>query len=155
MRGKKHRRAHVIKNPDEKINPHVIRQLFFEIIDAEFEGDRGLAAHQLRLQNPILGNDKPFTKDIISNIIDDRTALKYAHLEAIANYYNLPTFMLLLFTRLRSEIEKSPLSEIHEVSEIQLLMSFFSDLEMTIGNCDFTPRDLARWRDKYNEVRLI
>lgn len=153
MRGKKNREAKHVPRED-KINPQVLRQLIFEIIELEFSGDRGKAANELAVANPVKGKTHLFTRDIISHIIDDRTPIKYFHLEAIAHHFRMPTFVILLFSRLRSEQEKSGQTELSDVSEVQHLISFLQDIEETIADSSFTAEDLRAWGNKYNELRL-
>lgn len=154
MQGKKRSGARIVEDRRGKINPHVIRQLIYEVVELEFLGDRGLAANKLKLINKVKGSDKAFTKDSLSNVIDDRTAIKYSHLEAIAALYNVPTFMVLLFTRVKSEQEKAPGKRADEVSEAQHLIRFFKEIDQLIDQCEFTARDFKDWCERYSEGRL-
>ena len=154
MKGRRRTSAREVTDPKGKINPAVIRQLIFEIVEFEFGGDRGLAAKELKLVNPVKGNAKAFSKDSLANVIDDRTALKYSHLEAIANHYGVPTFMVLLFSRVRSEYEKSPGMNKREVSEVQYLIRFLQDIEAVIERSGFHALDLREWSQQYREGRL-
>ena len=154
MKGKKRDCARVVADPMEKVNPQVIRQLIYEIVELEFAGDRGVAANELKLVNKVKGSDRAFTKDSLANIIDDRTAIKYIHLEAIAARFKVPTFMVLLFTRIKSEQEKSPGKRAGEVSEVQHLIRFLKEIDNVIEDCEFTAHDFKNWCNIYSEGRL-
>lgn len=93
----------------KRVNPKVIRSVLFEWINEEFDRDIGAAA--IEVSNSITKNRSIAYKSALSSetlydIINERTQLKYVHLDMICNHLKIPVSMLLAFTRLRSEIEK-------------------------------------------------
>ncbi|MEJ6404328.1 hypothetical protein [Yoonia sp. 2307UL14-13] len=140
--------------PGDRLNPQVLRQLIFEVVEAKFGGNYDVAAEQIKPVDRLRTKTNPFTKDALYNIVDDRTALKYSHLEAIASHYEVPTFLLLLFSRLRSEQEKANDLPLALITEVQHLLSFLKILPQEIDRGTFEAEDLERWAKRYNEMRL-
>ena len=155
MNGKRQDNSEEPDDSRPKKNPSVLRALLSDIVREEFGGDRVKASNALRTQHKYNGKHHPFSSDIIGNIINDRTLMKYVHLEAIAHYYRMPTSLLLLFSRLRSEREKSLTNTIDAASEVILLVNFLDGLREDIHEWHFGPDDLARWGQRYNASRLI
>jgi len=154
-RGKKNGCAKVVTDPMEKISPNVIRQQIYEIVEQEFKGKIENAAEKLCSENPSNGEYYPFTNNSLYNVIHDKTPIKYHHLEAISYYFRIPTFMLLLFTRIRSEKEKAADKPVGEITEIRLLIEFLSELENTIENSEFDAKELKKWGELYGRGRLL
>ncbi len=156
MQGMKREQAPKHSDQDKRVNPWVLRQILFEMVRDEFENDGYKAASRLQLSRPSKGKMFPFTKHSIDNIIADRTALKYVHLEAMAEYYDIPTGLLLLFSRLRAEERDSPNDKpLHDVIVVQQLLQFLTDIATTLKGCTFETSDLKKWQEEFNASNFL
>jgi len=97
--------------PAERLNPEVIRAFLHELVTIRFGRDVTAAAQAIDAARPKPGRKGHYRSDFraetLYDLIQDRARIKYYHLEAVSHFYNMPVSVLLLFTRLRSELEDS------------------------------------------------
>ena len=93
-----------IPKKDDRLNPQIIRKLFFHVYKeffscnfSEFAAalDENRVRHSRRKSN--------INANSIRKIIKDEQRISYYHLEALANYLKVPTYVLLLLTRFSSD----------------------------------------------------
>ena len=90
-------------------NPLALRQLIFDVITEDHAGDISEAAKALHKKVPNKERRKYhyLSDNMLLKILRDENHLKYAHLEMVARGQDIPTGLLLLFSRLRSEVAKT------------------------------------------------
>lgn len=90
-------------------NPLALRQLVFDIIFEDHDSNISKAAEALHKKIPENERRKYhyLSDNILLKILRDEIHLKYPHLEMVARSLDIPTGLLLLFSRLRSEVAKT------------------------------------------------
>lgn len=112
QKGRRPRRIGPVLKPvkaADRLNPQVFRALLHELVTERFGRDVILAAETINAARPPAGRKghfrSEFRAETLYDLINDRARIKYYQLEAVAHLYRIPVSMLLLFTRVRSELE--------------------------------------------------
>ncbi|KRB80935.1 hypothetical protein ASE00_18175 [Sphingomonas sp. Root710] len=95
----------------ERLNPESIRRLFYDTIHQQFGGNVRKAVTEFA---DILKRSENFLKfrrhkigiseDSLYKLTKDKQLVSYTQLDALAQHHKVPLGLLLIFTRLRSEI---------------------------------------------------
>lgn len=126
--------------PRERNNSKSIRRLLFDVIWHDFQQSTLIAS--ARFRSILKGNKDPrkfrthgrgLSADSIYKVTRDTQPVTFSQLDAIAQHLGMPLGLVLLFTRIRSEIE---LAEGHQVKEaLNLIASCkaaLTELEKTL-----------------------
>lgn len=91
---------------EKRLNPQVLRKIIVHLINRFFDGKKNrvyttLRTHQERKQGrpeqTIIGKEK------LDGILKDRSAIEYQQLEGFAHAAQVPTFLLLAFSRAHAD----------------------------------------------------
>jgi len=97
------------KEPNERKNSEMIRRLFYDVVAQDFDRsiDRACEAFNAKLQalDDKRDYDSALPPTSYQKIILDKHFISYAHLNALTKFYEVPISVLLLFTRIRDELE--------------------------------------------------
>lgn len=98
-----------VDNPEKRRNSQSIRRLLFDTIYHEFDRSCHIASERLK---PLLkgsrdrrGYHRNMSADSIYKVSRDTQFASYTHIDAIAQFHKVPMSVILLFTRIRSELE--------------------------------------------------
>jgi hypothetical protein len=98
-----------VENPEKRRNSQSIRRLLFDTIYHEFDRSCHIASEKLK---PLLkvardrrGYHRNMSADSIYKVSRDIQFASYTHIDAIAQFHKVPMSVILLFTRIRSELE--------------------------------------------------
>jgi hypothetical protein len=97
------------KAPEERVNAETIRRFMHDFVAHEFARNCATAADSLNALPIKVEERRGFRKNVTKSSIETATRdsqhIRYAHLDAMARYYKIPVSMILLFTRVRDELE--------------------------------------------------
>lgn len=128
------------RTPADKLNPNSIRKLLWDVYEANFESDAEAAIALNKHCKFSWGGGVSFTPGMLRKLLDDKTMLKYWHIQAFADYLGIPSGMLLLFSRLRSNAERGA------TADTRRILAAMAELGTLIEHDDdFGPDTLARW----------
>lgn len=138
----------------EKRNPISIRKLFFDIIEHRFFGNKNYAARELKkfvelnTNTETIYRNKKLTPTMISRINSDELYIQYWHLELMARYLDIPLGMILLYTRMQSNIRNNS-DGVQENQQILRTLSRISEKEMHANSLDF--KNLEEWSEIFKQ----
>jgi hypothetical protein len=140
-REKRRIRKFVEVEPEKRQNPNSIRRLFFQFIDQEFDKDCRPAAAALssteRPNGVTRSYQRGLSEESLYNFTRDRRSIDYATLDAFARYHNVPLSLVLLFTRIHSELEdENRRIESHASRTIAGLRQALNKLEEAVIHSD-------------------
>lgn len=140
------------KRKDKK-NPNSIRRLFFDLVDQEFRGNQKFAAYSLtKFADTQLEGDTtnyrrlPITREILNRINQDAVYIQYWHLELIARYLKLPLGIILLFTRMQSNVDKKD-GDLENQRISRFLRNISDELDKSDNAIDYAM--LKKWSKIY------
>jgi hypothetical protein len=97
------------KLPTMRKNSEMIRRLFYDLIAQEFDRSIDQACDAFNAKLQALDDKRDYDTNIqpgsLQKIILDHHFISYAHLNALAKFYDIPISVMLLFTRVRDELE--------------------------------------------------
>jgi hypothetical protein len=95
--------------PSDRLNSEMIRRVFYDTIATDFDRDIGLACDAFFLVVKDLSDRRPYdsllTVSSLRKAVADTHYITYKELNALAKYHKIPISALLLFTRIRDEME--------------------------------------------------
>lgn len=122
--------------PAERLNPEVIRAFLHEFVSERFNRNATAAAEAVESARPKPGRKGHYRSDFrpetLYDLIHDRARLKYYQLESIAHFYQIPVSALLLFTRLRSELEDTRLGASKALDLTRAFRRFVDRMEAVV-----------------------
>jgi hypothetical protein len=110
--------------PDERRNPASLRRLIFDLIYNAYGRSSTHAAETLSaLLRQAKGKHafrRSFGGESLYKVVIDRQTVSYRQLDAMALHYKMPLGLLLLFSRIRSEVEAA---DDHHIGEARRILS--------------------------------
>ena len=79
-----------------------MRDVIGQMLLLLFDGNQNAAIDALRTHQPRV-QSKVFTRHKLPKVLRDQTLVEYAHIEGLAHHAGVPSFLLLLFSRVLSE----------------------------------------------------
>lgn len=153
-----------ITNGSTRKNPASIRRLLHDLIYHDFDRDAvKLADRLLKIVSGISEADRRdyhhgITSEKLYKATLDKSKLAYGHLEILARHFDIPTALMLLYTRIYSEFESS---KMHTVGRSLSILEAFEGAIDEFRNILQTKReedaphlnykDFSRVRDAYLE----
>jgi len=133
------------KEKKDRLNPQILRILFGYLVQVRFGGTLATAYNSLKTSRPRYKQSspkpiKPFTKNSLTGVLNDKQAISYIMLEAFADEAGIPTWVLLLFSRALSDDTDHHQSTDAEFETIEL------NIRRTIAFLEFVQRKL---NDRY------
>ncbi len=119
-------RRFALRERGERKNSQSVRRLLFDLISQEFGKSSTKAANSL---SATLKSRRPrdrrafrrgFSGESLYKVAIDRQTISFTQLDAIALHYKVPLALVLLFTRLRSEVE---LADSHHTGEAMRILN--------------------------------
>lgn len=113
----------------QRRNPQIIRQLIYEIVRRDFNLSFESAANTLELhKSKKIRKGVSITGDVLYNLVMDRTLVRYYHIEAIANYFDVPVFIILAITRIASDARDNNIKSLSAIKSYLSQLADISDL---------------------------
>jgi hypothetical protein len=100
----------IVQDHTKRKNPKSLRKVLYDIVLHNFDGDLHIAATQLQQsisKNKLRNFGINITSETIYDIIQDRSHIKYAHLDAFAQYLNIPVGIILIYSRFLSHEDEN------------------------------------------------
>lgn len=94
--------------PKDRKNSQMIRRLLYDTIAFEFERDCRIAGARLAeatASDDMRAYDKPIGHNTLYKAATDAHGITFQELNALAKFYKIPISIMLLFTRIRDELE--------------------------------------------------
>ncbi len=133
--------------PKDRKNSQTIRRLIFDTIAHEFDHDCDRASTELgqaTQSSDRRAYDRPIPANSFRRVVRDEVAITFQHLNALAKYYNIPISVMLLFTRIRDELESVEQRQNGEAARIlDAFNSAVEFLKTDAGKCRRTDRDIV------------
>jgi hypothetical protein len=116
-----------ISIPSTRKNSQTIRRLLYDTIDHEFGRDLEIASDKLSQATKVTSDRRAYDKvnmsaDSLSRMVRDETFITFAVLNALAKYYHIPMSALLLFTRIRDEMEANEYRKSNDARNLLVAM---------------------------------
>lgn len=93
-----------LKSKDQR-NPGSLRFVIAHVLDLLYGSRKSAADHLSRVKSPHVG-DNELTYNVIGDIVNDESYIKYWHLDCIARSMRIPSGALLIYSKLYSHIQK-------------------------------------------------
>lgn len=135
--------------PDrQKKNPNSLCSLIAEIIINEFDGDSEKAADAFNNKASKSHVNYLFVPSGLKRIFEENNGhIKYWQLEGVANYFDIPTGVLLLFSRMRANYKKSNEEENRKILAFLIRMIVGYDPDRS-----FDMNEFKQWLKWYDEA---
>lgn len=121
-------------------NPNSVRRLLFQFIEQVFNKDCVPAAAALSTAprgSLSRSYQMSFSGEVLYNLTRDDKSVSYTVLDAFARYHGIPLSLVLIFTRIHSEIDDpARRSEGHHLSTIAALKAALDAIEESAINSD-------------------
>ena len=129
--------------PHERNNSNSLRTLLFDVIERDYDGSTRDAAQRFRQllkqsrdRRKFRMHGKGLSPWSLSRVCDDDTPITFAQLDALAHHVEMPMGLVLLFSRIRSEVE-SARGDITDARKILLAAkAALNRLEKSLGPGD-------------------
>jgi hypothetical protein len=146
-----------VPNKRERKNPQSLRRILYDIIAIDFLGSCTDAAKEL--SDCLTGAEQfrkhrtLFTGESLYRVARDEQPISFNQLDAMSLYYKVPMSLILLFSRLRSEIEDSTgHSNKSALEVIECMKSALAIIERIVRDA---PSDLKNAYDYMNHSRFL
>ena len=94
--------------PKDRMNSQMIRRLLYDTIASEFDRDCKIASARFAeatISDDMRAYDKPIGHHTLYKAATDVHGITFQELNALAKFYKIPISIMLLFTRIRDELE--------------------------------------------------
>lgn len=126
---------------EKRRNPNSVRRLLFQFIERVFNKNCVPAADALSKAPRVPGlaryYQRSFSGEVLYNLTRDDKSVSYTVLDAFARYHGVPLSLVLIFTRIHSEIDDpARRSKGHHLSTISALKAALAAIEEAAINSD-------------------
>jgi hypothetical protein len=151
--------------PRERNNSNSIRRLLFDVVWQDFERSTMAAAqrfkqilHEAKDARKFRLHGKGLSGWSVYRVTRDAQSITYTQLDAMAQHLDIPMSLLLLFTRVRSEVELADGHDPHGARSVLTAMrSAIDKLESLLHQGDGQIEDVYKHlsHEQFNEVRRV
>ena len=121
----------------ENVNPQSLCDLINEVVQKRFAGNISEAAATFDKARNKKRMQFEFSRNALTQIIENKQKITYLHLEMIADYLQIPAGVFLLFSRIRADKRDETAIEAIEartdILALQELLKWISAEEVPIG----------------------
>lgn len=156
-------------------NSQNLRKFIYDLVESEFDGDLEKACYQINERVLAYHDRRDYDVAIqpasLRKVILDYHMISYMHLNAIARYCDIPMSLIILFTRIRDELEdEQGLDSRQTLSIINGVQAFLEGLSLIearyffqvdtddpffgIGHNEFM-ECVARYKSAYDKSEFI
>jgi hypothetical protein len=135
--------------PKDRRNSQMIRRLLYDTIAHEFERDCNQASTgfaEATKSTDMRAYDRLIPAHSLYKAANDHHAITFQTLNALARYYKVPISVILIFTRIRDELEYADKRDHSEASHILAAMrAVIGDLETRVSSVIKSDCDIFDW----------
>ena len=134
------------KSDDRKLNPATILSVMWDVAGCFYDNYRSATLDLKDKRRKEKHNRPDLTENQLRNIFEDKSHIKYWHLELFSEKLSIPSGLFLLFSRMRSNSEKA------RFEDNEKILSLMRHIAATTSPSDsFSVGTLLRWSDVLNQ----